>query len=62
MVLGREGIAPHMKLELNGDILEVVSFLKRLASCICETQRLHEVTGLKVGEGLKTLGAMNGTY
>ena len=58
MVVGREGVAPRVENGMNGQIIEDISASKPLESCFNEDGRPQEEAKIRVGQGLKTNGAI----
>ena len=56
--MGREEVASQAEVENNSEILEVLRSFKYLNSCFSEDGGLQEEVNMKMGEGLKTLAAL----
>ena len=60
--VGREGVAPQLEDELNGENIDVVSFFKHLSSCSWEDGARRVTWKLRVVERLKVFGAMKNIF
>ena len=59
MLVGREKVAPQVKVETNWDIF---SSFKYLESCFSKVGGPQDQVKMRVGEGLKALDAMKKTF
>ena len=58
MVAGRDAGPLSLNIQLNGDSLEEVQSFKYLGSCFSSDGGVKEDVSMRVGEGMRTFGAM----
>ena len=62
MVVGRQRVKPHVEVEMNGEVMEVVSSFKYLGSCFSKDGGAHKDIKMRAGERQKTFAAMKMLY
>ena len=58
MVVRSEEIATEMKIDMNGEIMEVMNLLMYFCSCFSRDGEPQDDVEIEVGEGIKKFGAM----